>query len=292
MSFDVFSTPQVNQDATKKFEVVPNKAQIQEQKIKEAFHGCATMTKQSLEMLLSPEFSFLIQGAKLASNNNRFETGLGIMMIMASPVFAIVKVGIAVPGAVIGAVGTAATGIAYGVEKGINKIQNDPHTLEAQSQRVHLTQLFVDRLKTMLEKLPYVHQYDLMKNPGLLINMGAISLAFLSRNESESRLKVGDEFLNVKDIEGQDKTRKKYFVLICEMKHAIRSLNLSPDDEHAWNYLIKLLNEAHADSGSSADKNELATCKFVLQHVSELTSDIVKDSVFNELWKKSYPDIH
>ena len=293
---NLLPVPKSNPNATIAIPVDPN-AKETTSNIKKAFNNCAETTVVSARLLLDPRFSAIYQGIKAINEDTGtgdygrgLGTGFGVLMIMASPVWGIIRLGIGGVGTIGGALGTIATGIAYIVEKALHSVAGKPLPSQAQKQREHLMQLFVDRLKLMLETLPYSEQQSLKHDPKVLVELGVIAVAFLSREAGKEHLKVGKDHLNLADLKDQNDTRKKYFSLLCEIKETIRSLNLSLEDIYAWNYLMEKLAKLSQDpDDASLDHYEKETLRWLNHHTAQLSQLLINDPIFKKIWKQEFP---
>lgn len=113
-----------------------------------------------------------------------------------------------------------------------------------------------------------------------LISIAFITVAFLSRKESDKRLRAGDRTLRWEDISEQDATRKTYFERLCEIKTAIQSLGLGDDDELAW---TKLLGFIQTPLEGSVDRDTIEIITGISVGMSEV---LVEDDVFVKVWEE------
>lgn len=261
-------------------------------KSKQVFDSCAKFTAESAQIAFSPEFSLFLQGIQMINRPSGgdylsgFDQGMGVIMLMASPVWEVLRIGIGLPCALGGAIATIATGTVH-VAGGSVKHLFTPS--EASRQREELTKKFVERMHTILNGLAYIDQHFFKENPAQLINIAALSVAFLSRKVKGKCLMVGDQVLKKEDIANQDEKHKGYFNTICEMKCAIQSLNLSLDDAHAWNFLIHSLEQLQTEerSLSITDRNQKETLRLLVNFACDLSAQIIDDKVFKQVWQAS-----
>lgn len=293
MSFSPVSMPTMNYGIhlhTPK----PPKPELKTMKTKEVFKGFTEFTKGAATVTFSPEYSMFIQGIKMMNGPSGgflggIDQGIGLLSVMASPVWGVLRLGLGVPATLIGALGTSATGVSMGVEKGIHTIEECFTSSEETVDRKHLTEAFVERLQKILSDFPYTQGYELRKNPTHLICLGVISVAFLSRG-LEKGLLIGQEVLMSEDLKNSSKTVKKYFELTQEIKLAIRDLPLDQNDfSQAWNELIAMLENSENETTSSLS-NEKETLNLMMKHVAAFSTLAIQDSNFVKAWKAAYPE--
>jgi hypothetical protein len=240
----------------------------------------ANFTYRAGEFLLSPKYSLLINGIKLiAGDKNQgylsgFGTFIGALMITSSPVWGVVRLAVGVPGVVVGAIGTAVSGILYAIGLGV------PTPSRADTQREALTRQFVARMQDVMKGMSYPQAHYFREHPNQLISIAFITVAFLSRKEGDNRLKAGGQTLRWEDISEQDATRKAYFEGISYMKMAIQSLGLGDDDDEAW---AKLLGFIQTPPEDLVGRDTIEILTSTSAGMSEV---LVGDKVFIRVWEE------
>jgi len=265
-----------------------------------ALKTTAKFTKKSAKFLFHPRYSLFIQGLKSIREDNGgylkgFGTFIGSLMILASPAWLAVKVFVGVPALAVGTAATAVAGVATGVEwtgKAVfSPSESSKKQAEANKQREELMRKFVARMHEMLAERNYGTQRFFKKNPGELITIAAIAIAFTSRDVEGKCVRSAGQLVKEEDIANQDEERKSYFKSLCEMKAAIQSLSLSPDDDHAWEYLIKsfeTLKEENEKDLSVSERDRLETIDLLLQEAHELSEKVIEDPIFENAWRESW----
>jgi hypothetical protein len=263
---------------------------------REVFYECAETTAKSVQLLVDPRFSLFIQGVKMMAKDDRggflsgFENGIGFLLVLASPVAGILKIGILAPIAVISAAATGVAGIATGVEwtgrKIKRKIDKSNVPSPAETARKHTTEQFVTKLHEILKRMPYAQSHFYKENPAQLISLGLISVAFLSRNLDTEGLKVGHHILTKEMVNGQDANGSYYFKTVCEMKDALRSLNLSLYDEQAWDQLMQSIENLGKTPLVNTQDTEDALTLF-MQYTLDLSKKVHEDIYFKKAWENS-----
>jgi hypothetical protein len=242
----------------------------------------ANLTVRSAQFLFSPKYSLLVIGIKEIANDHGYLKGLGsaigTLMILASPTWAAIRLAVGVPGMIIGAAGTVISSLVWGTQSAVQKIQNPS---EADTKRKELTELFVRRMHTILNDMPYNKIHYFKEHVDQLITIAFITVGFLSRKDEGKRLLVGGQLLRQSDVNNQDEIQKGYFDSVYEIKQAIRSLRLSDDDEHAWHYLLNLIENPPEDA------NERETVELLTGYAWTLAEAVTEDTVFQETWKAS-----
>lgn len=207
--------------------------------------------------------------------------GMGGVMVVASPLIAIAKI-VALPVLAGSAVATAVTGAVHGVDLLIDKIKEP--TL-AKRQRIEHTQHFVQRMRDNLQALTEEEKMAVEKIPGTLIATSLLSVAFLSRKLEGKQLKDGSSIIQSSEVESMDSHAQEFFARVCKLKEALRELNLSPEDNHAWEYLSKGIHDFHFDK-SKLSAFEQETLKKLIEECDDLSKTIAEDEIFLTEWKK------
>ncbi len=254
-----------------------------------ALRSCAQFTADAAKATFSPKYSLFVQGLKTfftARSGGYFggsmDKGIGMIMLMAAPLYETIRFGAGIPTTIIGATSTAVVSSTYATEC-IGRKLIGPSA--ATIQRKDLTEKFIERLHNMLNDLDVVDKRHFKENPDQLVAMAAISIAFLSRGEGKKHvLKVGHNRLREADLEKQDDIRKSYFSDICEIKDAIIDMQLGFHDDHAWNYLITSLKNF---SETKKESKEDEIVGLILEYAYKFSDKVLKDDVFKELWQKS-----
>lgn len=261
---------------------------------------CAKFTSQAFQLSLSPKYSLFIMGLQMVCEPKSggfmsgFDQAIGSLMIMASPVWGLLRLAVGLPCAVGGSVATAAVGVAYGAEKlgkGIDYQINQPAIpSKADAQKEELTKAFVERMQVVIKDYSYPQQCFFKENPAELISIVLIMVAFRSRQIEGKALNVQNEVLSESSIVGQDEMHKKYFKEVCELKYAIQSLRLSLEDNHAWMYLTDSLTKSAQTANlekklSSETQIEFETLHLLMDKATSIANTFVNDSTFQKMWK-------
>lgn len=267
-----------------------------------ALKSCAMFTGCSTALVFHPQFSLLVQGIKLYRKppSGGYLSGLdnlfGLLMIGASPTSAVVKGGIGIPCILGGAVATLGMSTIYGTEylfkrasKGIKQLAG--YSVE-ENPREKWTGNFVQRLHLILKDQDERGVELFMGSPELLVAIGIISIAFLSRNEKGFSLKIGNNVVNLNDIAKLDEESKGFFKSVCEIKNTIQKLELSLDDDLAWDFLVNALIQCGEEIEkekelSQSDILRLENLQSLSLCASELSEKITNDELFNKMWKES-----
>lgn len=95
---------------------------------------------------------------------------------------------------------------------------------------------------------------------------------------------VGSKKLDAKHFQNSE----DHFLMMCEVKECIQNLQLGPDKDHAWstlmNDIIQFLEDPENEIQENHVKNELSMMLKIMSHMS---SSIVSDEIFQQLWKNS-----
>lgn len=255
-------------------------------------------TREALELSFSPKFSLFLHGLEMLSRPkgggmfSGLDQAIGGLMVLASPAWLAVRLAVGIPGIVIGpimtgaaAVGTSCENLIRGASK---KIQQSNAPSAAETQKKEIADAFVQRMHKTLENYSFMEQRFFKENPAQLIATCIVIIAFRARNLEGKSLYVQERIVKVEEFKGQDKDHEAYFKSICELKDALASLRLSPDEEHAWNYLTEAFKKVSTkDAVIENQSDEAKTLRFVMEKADELSNSIVKDPVFANAWQKS-----
>lgn len=267
-----------------------------------ALNGCASFTSESAQFLASPKYSLFIQGIKAINSKSSggylsgLEQCMGALMIMASPIWGLLRVGIGLPCTILGAVATTVTGGAVGVEWSGRKVTQGAQQIlgpsEKSNLREKLTEKFVRRMHETLKNMDYNEAHFFKQHPEQLVSIAGICVAFLSRKEEGKCLKAGDKIVSKEDIANQGETCKGYFNDLCEIKYAIQCLRLGLDDSHAWDYLMNALENLDLEDSeekelSKSERNEIETLKLLMERACHFSEYVTDDAIFAKVWKKS-----
>jgi hypothetical protein len=249
-----------------------------------AFKDTANFTKKLALFEVCP---FLLGGILFASGTPKNDIGqlfkgIGGMMIVASPLILLLKC-LALPVLAGSAAATAATGIAYGVDKLSTKL-SEPS--EAEKQRIEHTQHFVQRMKDFLNNYTPEQRADVEKNPGSLISLSLLTVVFLSRRLDGDQIKDGDSVIQKSDVAKMDAHAQDYFDKVCKMKSYLKDLSLSPEDGLAWEYLTQSIQNFY-NKKDSLQPSEQATLETMIKECDALSSLIIQDDIFQTAWKKA-----
>lgn len=290
ISFREFTTPH----ALHSYNFETNKEKLVTE---DAFKKTASFTKQTLHVIGDPRYSLFVMGVGMIRSDRDDDgddwfaglgTAMGAVMIMASPIALALKVGVGIPVAVGSAIGTGVTGIAYGIEKAAKK--GNEATIkkrEVKAQRKDLTKKFVVRMHERLKGLSENTREFFKENPGELIAIAAIAVAFTSRDLYDNSLRGGGEILKKEDIADQDEERQRYFTSLCEMKHFIQNLNPSLDNRHAWDYLMKAFDGLNSDEIKESDSNRQMNIKLLMKEAHKISDHLLDDPIFQKEWQRS-----
>lgn len=280
------------------------RAPTKELATKEPLKNVACFTAGAARVTFSPEFSAFIQGMKMWINPDKggyfgssFDQGFGFLLVAASPVCGLLRLLVGAPVTAVGAVATAALGVAFVAEKGTKATVNAAgHAFEpsaASQKKRKLAEKFVARMDDILKDLPYNQQLYFREHVRELVAISAATTAFLSRNAPENSLKVGQRIVRRNELQGFDDKRIGYFTDICEMKAAIQSLQLSFDSSHAWETLKTMVLAAfcpekeYAQQLTSYSLDQQETVTLLIQRAFTLADKVTEDPIFKEEWRKS-----
>jgi hypothetical protein len=301
-----FPAPTVNPDAH---------AQVSERPIQivseKPLIDCAKYTGKHVEGLIGAFKLFApiprYQGNNMAAAG--IAAGFTALFVLVRPLLFTLIVGIELPQAAAGTVGTVAIGsgftIGWLIQTAINSVRSlipNPGKL-----REHLTQQFINRMKAMVAELPPEKRDYFLQNPEQLINIAVLCVAFLSRYEEEG-LKVGErDVLKLEHLNRFDETRKQYFRDVCGIKESIRGLNLNfLDEPTAWGRLMEMFSQCQfAPHVITEDGWEVISSKKdfykqaqeqaphvnqnvikILVETFDLSGRVANDEVFRRLWAK------
>lgn len=256
-----------------------------------ALVNSAALTVGAARLLGDPQLSLFLNGMKLMfGKQDMFGlSGLfGALMVLASPMWGIVRLVVGGGGTVIGAAATTATGVAYVGELAIKGMAHKTAPTEAQLLREDLTKRFVNRMNETIRQASVGDRAFFRQNINHLMAMSVLKVAFLSRVVADERvILVNGERFGAERLANQDEITQSYFDDICEMKLAIREMNLSPNDEHGWNVLKNDLihwtpkNEIHMEK---VPHERLTILWGAIHSVVHKLSD---DAVFARIWRES-----
>jgi hypothetical protein len=158
-----------------------------------------------------------------------------------------------------------------------------------EQQQIQLTKQFVQRMHETINKLPREQKKFYIKNPEAILNLSILAVAFRSRTLEGGTLKVGDKNLALEDIGKLPEHCKEYFTLVCQIRDEITNLRLSPDDPHAWNFLLNGLNQLRSSETVPAmsEHHQAVTMLTLVTYLFELTQKVTTDQVFVKVWKES-----
>lgn len=258
----------------------------------QALLNSAKVTAGSAYFLAHPDFSLFINGMKLMfGKNDHYGLGgiLGGLMVLASPVWGIVRIVGGGGGLILGGVATAATGIAYAGEAAIRGVAKIGEPSDAAKQREDLTRRFVARMNDTINKVSYGDRVYFKEHVIDLINISVLEVAFLSRSVQEANvILVNNERFGEEHVAHQDITRKSYFNDICEMKLAIQSLNLSPDDAHGWKILKQYMCEwTPENEGKKFSDVDHETLTLLWKTIHGFAEKLSADDVFNKVLREN-----
>lgn len=263
-----------------------------------AIEDCAKFTSESFQIAFSPRFSAFLHGINMLSHPKSggmfsgLDHAIGGLMVMASPAWLAIRLSVGIPGLVIGSISTVAAAIGTGVESvgrnisGKVKQMNAPSDAEIQQRQI--IEAFVQRMHETLKNYSFMEQRFCKENPAQLIGVCLMIVAFRARKLEGKSLYVQEKIVKEEQFQDQDGIRKKYFKDLCELKDAIASLHLSPDDEYAWLYLVEALKEVATEEAlNQAPSDEAETLRFVMEKANGLGVSIADDPIFKEIWQKS-----
>lgn len=241
--------------------------------------------------ILLPKCSLFYQGAKLLrSKDDRYgiDTFLGVLVLMAAPVGEVLRIGGGVLGTVGGTLAMAATGTAHGVDLLAHKASE---AAKPSAKKVPVSEAFVNRMRELLEssEVSADLKEHFRKNPGQLVSLTAVTIAFLSRAQEKGTL-VGSkgQVVTEKEAKKLSKEHNEDFQDICAMKEAIKDLNLSQHDGHAWRTLMEMMGKTH-DSSETVETKELQPhtlecLKTLTMRADSFSTKVVEDPLFQTLW--------
>lgn len=259
----------------------------------EAMTQCAGFTKQAAVAAFSPKYSMFFNGIRMMceKDSGGMFSGLGHAMgfvcLLASPLWGLFRKSIGGGAMVGGAVATVFTAIAAGGEWVKNNIGHVFSPSSAAAQKNKWTRNFVHILMDFTNKLTY-NQKEFFKNhPSELVNIQIIAVAFLSRDIEGNRLKVGNEILTLDQLEVENQDLRDCFSAVCDIKDAVKSLRLSPNDNHGWVNLmqfIEKLSTAQIEPSSANERNREETLKLILEKSCALSEKITMNLAFQGEW--------
>lgn len=257
----------------------------------QAVINSATFTVGAAQLLGDPRLSLFLNGMKMMFGKQDYfglSGLLGGLMVLASPMWGVVRLVFGGGGVVAGAVATTATGIAYTGELAAKRIVGATAPSNAQIQREDLTRRFVARMNETLQTVPYADRRYFKENINQLVVMSVLKIAYLSRTvEEDNVILVNGERFGAERIANQDATRKSYFNDICEMKMAIRSLNLSPNDDHGWDVLKRDLCAWTPENQCKMDESSQETLMLLWTSLHGFSEKLTQDDVFVRIWAES-----
>ncbi len=277
--------------------IIPKNTVQEISKTENILKDCAGFTAETFEMTFSPKYSFLIQGiAGLSQSGSGYGgnigQGISYLMILSSPAMLALKCLFGIPSVVLGTIATGLVGTAYVVEKTVNAASEGMGNLckpsEATQRRQKYTENFVFHMKKFLQNFSTAKKEEFESNPGPLICIAATAFAFHARNLEEGKL-VGenDNIITKENIAEMGDNAIEYFKAISKMKSCIYDLNLSKDDNHAWEVLVELINQCSLEDNTLEEhqKEALALLEKTGQQFSE---KVLEDDFFKAAWKKTF----
>lgn len=223
------------------------------------------------------------------SGSYHLEPIFGMLQLMAAPVQEGLRIGGGLTGVVTGAIATAVTAIAYSAECAGRAIFGGP---QPEAKRKQLMEAFVSRMQDNLKQghLPYEQEKQLFDNPGQLIGVTCVMIAFLSRRLEGRQIHTQKGVVAEKDMTNMDESAKKYFAMLCKMKHAMRNIQLKEGNEFlSWTSLMEKTQRLESNSNDVYENNEKAALRDLLQIADELSKSVVEDQMFIDAWKKQIP---
>ncbi len=247
-----------------------------------AFAGSANFTKKLAVFEATPFLLMGLSSLAITSSHDiaQVARGMGGLMVAASPFILVLKC-LALPVLAGSSIATAATGIAYGTEKLVNKVKEPS---EADKQRIEHTRHFVLRMKDFIAKSPDEQRSQAEQNPGSVISLSLFTVVFLSRKLDGDQIKDGDAIIKQADVANMDAHAREYFSRVCKLKSYLTDLKLSPDDSHAWTYLSHSIKNFY-EHPEALQEFEKATLEKMIKECDALTALIVQDEIFQAAWK-------
>lgn len=261
-----------------------------------AVDECTQLTLNSIKVL-SPEYSSFIQGIKLICTKDTgylpISGGLGVLLIMATPVWEPLRVVGAAIGALAGSIGTLFTGIFYGAQRAGELTAQAMEPTEAELERLKFTSAFVERMQAILTNqeinFPRPHVLHFYEHPEQLIGLAALAVAFRSRDLAGTQLRTTYGVIDEAFAKKQPLICQNYFNFVYEMKEAIRGLRLSPDNVLAWDFMVKAYTNVSEGAIAEYEGNQMENLNYVALQAKELCSLFIKDPIFQKLWSDMKP---
>jgi len=252
--------------------------------IANAYKHSKEFTKNVGLFEISPFFLMALglQLGKPTNDTGQIVKGFGKFILVISPLIFVAKC-LLFPVFLAGGLATAGTGAAHEIEKLFGKFVNPS---PAERDRIIHTKHFVDRMETLLLNPDYTEEQKekLEKNPEALVSLALLTIAFLSRSLNGEEIQAGDDVIKKSDVAKMDEHAQDYFARECRIKSNLQGLNLSPDNDHAWEYLLQSMKNFNDKRGSLL-QHEQANIEAMCKECEELSSQIVQDKIFQTIWK-------
>lgn len=260
-----------------------------------ALKECAKLTKGGFS-ILHPKYSIFLQGVSMLCEGSHgdydFSGGIGMLMVMASPVAELLRIGLGSAGTIFGAIGTAATGIAYGVERAARYVfSSSPPKSESMQEK--LTRAYIQKMLAVLydsDKVSLRQQQYFFNDPVQIISIIAITTAFMSRKLEKGKIMTSSQgIVSREDVKNLDKEHQGYFKDLCIIKNAISGLNYGANDDHSWNLLMKAIEGLNNPDELSKKYSEFEIERFqmIVNTALEFSEKIVeKDELFKKIWEE------
>ena len=239
--------------------------------------------------LLSPKYSFFIQGLRLMNDTGGYinpNPAFGFLMLLGAPIQEPCRIVGGVVGASAGLLSTAVTGVAYAGQKVGQSLGHlrDPTPSELERQR--MTDAFVERLNQLLinHKLSAEDKANFVADPLPLVGFGAFWIGFNSRHLEGRQLNTAFGIINEARLENQPDICKRYFDYVCQIKDELRDLKLSKDDHEAWMWLSGAYSTMCESDTYYREYDHLTRVIDVAKAVGEL---ITTDEYFVEAWRQA-----
>lgn len=250
--------------------------------------------------IMSPQHSLILTGIMMMTEpagGGMFDNigrGLGFLSIMAGIPLLVIKPAVAIPLTAAGALGTAVVAPIYAGEVTVRKTISGIKSIfgmvtapsKANVQRRKYMTKFVARMHEMLKEVPTYQKGEFQQNPALLVSLSITVVAFLSRNLDDKELRVGGEIVRREDLNNANPKVVDYFKRLCTIKSCIRDLNLSPDNEHAWEFFTNYIKN-HGSEENQLTEFEKNTLDYFVEQNEELSRLVCDDELFQQIWTES-----
>lgn len=293
--FTQFSTllpPQpLHADNTRVRQLPEKQVCVSQQTTGKALQECIDLTKGSAKAL-SPQYSSLVVGIQCLFENDtgylQMKKALGLLLLMATPVWEPLRIVAAALGALAGSIGTVFTGTAYGLHRMGELAIEGQEPSEAELERIKYTQAFVKRMQNILadQRFSRPMAKEFYEHPEQLISLAAFAVAFRSRNLEGKQLETTYGKIDQDRVAKQPTICQKYFTYVNEIKASLKNLCLSLDDSLAWEFIAKAYKDIEKGNTDKYQASQIEDLMYIDQQSKALCDLFVEDPIFKEMWEK------